>query len=141
MLIRVASSALFNGSLARDLFPEFTAHIWRDQKPFLRGEKYSTLSASAVEHIGFHFKPFFGAEGPEGSHCLFGLKGPLRHLLFHASTIWHGDPISDPNVIQVPARNTLIKLEQPLPFMMDGDILPDHREYSISSGPALEFVV
>jgi diacylglycerol kinase (ATP) len=140
LLSRTIFSILKGGFFARSFFSEFDVNIWRDQQPWLLETKVTNVSASATRHIGFHFKPYFGAEEAGGTFGVLIFKNLPRRLIFHLPKIYMGKPISDPTVLQVPAHDLLIKVNEPMRPMLDGDILKADQTFRIQNGPELTMV-
>ncbi len=140
LLSKTILSTVVKGSLASLFFEPFTVHVWRDEQPWLPDASVTNISASAIRHIGFHFKPYYGAE-QDGFFGVLIFRNSPRRLLFHLPKMFLGRPVTDSSVLQLPARRLLIKVDFPMRPMLDGDILKADTSFEISNGPELELVV
>ena len=140
MLTRTTVSALFGTSYSRTLFAPFVADIWKDQKPLQGRTPLTTISASAIRHIGFGFKPYAQAEGPTEEFGTLILQASPRSLVPHLRKIRRGLPIHGSSFEQSSAHEMRIELDRELSPMVDGDLLPPRKEFTLRSGPALDFV-
>jgi len=101
----------------------------------------TNISASVIRHIGFHFKPYFGAEEMDGVFGALVFRSLPRRLVFSLPAVYRGLPISDPDILQAPARELLIKVEEIMRPMLDGDILKGDTEFTVKADRNVEFVV
>jgi diacylglycerol kinase family enzyme len=134
-------SMAVNGHLARSFFADFEVSLFKDRKPWLLSRTVTNVSVSAVRHIGFHFKPYVGAEDESGTLGVLVFNRPPRRLLFHLPEMFAGKPVSDRDLHQVPAHELLVKLREPMRPMLDGDILKADREFLVKAGPSMEMIV
>jgi diacylglycerol kinase (ATP) len=141
LFLRTTASVLGRGSFASRLFEPFPARLRLDGRPCLDGTPVMTVSASAIRHIGFRFKPFHGAERPDGSFALLVLHAFPARLFLSLPRFFLGRPVVHPLVLQSPAHHVSLRLEGPLTPMLDGDLLAPGTDFEISAGPALEFVL
>ncbi|HLG19582.1 MAG TPA: diacylglycerol kinase family protein [Bdellovibrionota bacterium] len=141
LLAKTILSALVDGPFSKQMFPDFNASVWRDDQPFLQDATITNVAAASIRHIGFRFKPFFGAEQPDGEFGMLVFRTRPRSLLFHLPRLFTGKPVSDPNLIQLPAKSALVKLNSPQRPMLDGDLLNASKEFQLRSGPSVDFVV
>jgi diacylglycerol kinase family enzyme len=140
LLSRTILSMIGKGAFASSFFEEFKASVWKDEKPWLSDTTLTNLSASAIRHIGFHFKPYYGA-GENGMLGVLAFRDLPRRLLLHLPQIFFGRPVNDPSFLQVPARTLLIHVQTPMRPMLDGDILKADTSFDVRTGPELEMVV
>jgi diacylglycerol kinase (ATP) len=140
MLARTTISSLLGTSYARSIFPPFRARIRTDGKPFPGPLDVTTISASAVRHIGFGFRPFAQAEGPTGEFAALILRSSPTSLLRHFLAIRRGRPIRSRTIEQFAASELAIELESERTPMVDGDLLPPRKEFALRRGPAVDFV-
>ena len=141
LLTQTTLSALAGGPLSKAIFKEFTVNLWRDSQPLLQQAGVTNIAAASIRHIGFNFKPFWGAEEPGGGFGLLVFRKIPTRLLFHLPRFYLGKPVSDPSFLQLPAHDALIHVEHAMRPMLDGDLLNASKEFSIRSGPTLEWVV
>ncbi len=141
LLSQTIGSAMVGGEFSKSMFKKFPIHLWQDNKLLIQGSQVTTVSAATIRNIGFGFKPYYGAEDPDGRFGLLILKEPPRNLVFHLFQMYRGELIYDPTLLQLPSREVLVKTSTPMRPMLDGDILQAHKEFSISVGPSLDLIV
>jgi diacylglycerol kinase (ATP) len=140
MLTHATLSSIFRTPYARALFPTFRARLGKNGAPFSDPCPVTTVGASAIRHIGFGFKPFAHAEGPEGEFGALILRASPAALVPHLFAIRRGRPIRSRTIQQFSAASLRIELDSPLSPMVDGDLLPPRKEFALRRGPALDFV-
>ncbi len=141
LVTQTVLSAMVRGSLAETMFQPFPVSLWRDGQPWYSKRDVTNIAASTVRHIGFGFKPFYGAEGAPHEFGLLVFHTSPRSLLFDLPKMYRGEPISDPKIEQLPAKKVLIKLQKAMRPMLDGDLLKASKEFTISTGPSLDLVL
>jgi diacylglycerol kinase family enzyme len=140
MLTRTTLSSLLGTSYARSLFPPFPARVSKDGTTILDRVPVTTLSASAIRHIGFGFKPYAQAEGPAGDFGVLILHDSPRILVPHLWRLRRGTPIHGSLLRQFSAAEIRIEVDSELAPMVDGDILEPRKEFALRRGPALDFM-
>ncbi|MFH1262142.1 MAG: diacylglycerol kinase family protein [Pseudomonadota bacterium] len=139
MLTRISVSSLIGGSYAKELFPMFQASLRIDGQE-LPTEGVTTVSASAIRHLGFGFRPFPGAEGGDGAFGFLVLTDSPRAFLPHLCRLYRGKPIESPTLRQEVARELVIRTDREIVSMADGELFPPRKEFTLRVGPALDFV-
>ncbi len=132
-------SALINGPFAREMFARMGAEVWVNGKkwPF---QNYSAIYAGSVDRLGLNFRVFHYSEEPRKFHAVcFSI--PPRNILRHVPRMFMGLPGRCADMIEEPADEMLIKLDQAQPYTIDGDMLPPAQEISVKIGPRLQVVV
>lgn len=140
MLGRATISGLCKSSYAASLFPSFLANVSRGDRMVLSQAGVTTISASAIRHIGFGFHPYAQAEGSAGDFGALILRESPTSLLSSAGKIYRGAPIRSASILQFSAPELLIELHSELVPMVDGDLLKPRKEFALSRGPAVHFI-
>ena len=138
-LTRTILSALTNGKFARDLFMRYDAEVTVDGKkwPFAN---WSALYSGSIPIMGLKFKVFHYAEEFRKFHAV-GFSLPPRNVLRHVPNMFIGRPSQCNEMVEEPAQEMKILLEEPIPYTIDGDMLPPEREFNIKIGPRLKILV
>lgn len=132
-------SALINGKFARDMFARMEGEIWVDGKkwPF---KNYSAIYAGAVDRLGLKFRVFHYSGEARKFHAI-GFSTPPRNILRHVPNMFAGKPTTSEDLLEQPAEEMIIKLDQPQAYTIDGDMLPPAKEIVVKTGPRLSVVV
>jgi diacylglycerol kinase family enzyme len=138
-LTRVITSAIFNTPLACGLFDRYEAEVTVDGKrwPF---KNYSAIYAGSVDRLGLNFRVFHYSNQPGRFHAVsFSL--PPRNILRHVPKMFLGKPTGCDEMIEEPAKEMILRFEEPQSYTVDGDMLPPSREINVRMGPRLKVVV
>jgi diacylglycerol kinase family enzyme len=137
---RSVASVLTRGGLARELFAPFEAKLEADGEP-TGCERLTGLAASVVRDIGLGFKPFFLAgEDPQRFHWIStDSSGPGIALELPVAAL--GRTIPGGALRHQSAQRLRVRLPEPLPYTVDGDLFPPTSALEIESGPELRFLV
>lgn len=138
-LARSIGSALFNTAFSRGLFERFEAKVTVDGQhwPF---KNYSALYAGAVDRLGLGARVFHYSEVPGKFHGI-GFSTPPRNILRHVPRMVAGKAPRSDDLLEQPASQMRIELEEPIPYTIDGDMLPAVRDFKIQTGPCLQIIV
>lgn len=135
-----AVTSIARGSdLARELVRPFAAKVEVDGHAFPL-ERFTGMAAGALRTIGLGFRPFLSAGrtlgrfhwiGTEAGALGLGLELPWARLGIRppGSALRHAT-----------ATDVRVRLEQPQPYTIDGDLFPPATALAISAGPTLSFL-
>jgi diacylglycerol kinase family enzyme len=139
LLSRAILSALVNGKFARDLFARFDAEVSVDGKkwPF---KNWSAIFAGSIPIMGLKFKVFHFSQELQKFHAI-GFALPPRNVLRHIPRMYMGQPSPSDEIIESPAGEMLIETAEPIPYTIDGDMLPPQKKLRIRVGPRLKILV
>ncbi len=139
LLMRTVGSAIFRTAFARRLFRRFVGDVVVDGTTWARRD-FVTVMAATVPEIGLGFKPFYRhAELPDhfpllGIHC-----GPVG-VVADLPRIHRGRPMRRDKVINVIARETVLRGDEPFSYTIDGDVYTGATELSLGVGPRLRLI-
>ncbi|OGQ06644.1 MAG: hypothetical protein A3G32_01995 [Deltaproteobacteria bacterium RIFCSPLOWO2_12_FULL_40_28] len=139
-LIRSISSALINGHLARKMFARFDAEVVVNgtKWPFAN---YVALYTGSINQLGLNFRVYYLVDkNPDHFHAI-GFSLPPRSILKYLPKMYLGKPAGCPNMIEEPAKEMMIKLKNPLPYTIDGDMKPATDFFHITCGPKITVIV
>lgn len=138
-LVHSIASALVNGSFARKMFARYDAEVAVDGKrwPFAN---WSALYCGSIPILGLKFRVFHYSEAIGKFHAI-GFSLPPRNVLRHVDDMFFGKPSRSENLIEQPAQEMRIDLAEPMPYTIDGDMLPAEKSFRIRTGPRLKILV
>jgi diacylglycerol kinase family enzyme len=137
---RSAASVVLGGAFARSLFAPFDAKLEADGEPVER-ERLTGLAAAVVRDIGLGFRPFFLAgRDPDRFHWITtDSSGPGIVLELPAAAL--GRTLPGGPLRHARAHRLRIRLSDPLPYTVDGDLFPASGALELDAGPELHFLV
>jgi len=132
-------SAMMNGKFARKMFARFDAEVWIDGKkwPFAN---WSAVYAGSIPFLGLKFKVFHYAEEFRKFHAI-GFSLPPRNVLRHVPRMFVGKPPRCEDLVEAPAQEMRIEFAEPMPYTIDGDMLPPEKSIIVKTGPRLKILV
>jgi len=138
-LAQMIGSAAVNGPLACRLFERFDGEVRVNGQlwPF---RNYCAIFAGSVRYLGFGSQVFHFAGPPETFHAI-GLSLPPRGVLRHVPRMFLGRPARSPDILEEPAYEMTVKLEEPKGFIIDGEMHPPTDQFVVRSGPRLTVLV
>lgn len=139
MLCRSIGSALINGRFARGLFQRFEAHVEVDGRPW-PFQNWSALFSGSIPFLGLKFRVFRLAEEPGSFHAI-GISIPPRNVLKFVPYMFLGKKVPSDEIVEAPAREMIIQLNEPMGYTVDGDMLPPAQRIEIRTGPRLKIIV
>lgn len=135
-LAHSVSSAMTHGRLSQKLFERFDAEVSVDGKPWPFAN-YCSIFAASIRQFGMGFNVFYEMMRQNESFHAYGLSLTPRRLLPHLKKLHDGKPTGSDGILDAPAREMIIKLEKPLPYTIDGDMLEAADSFHITSGPEI----
>lgn len=138
-LLRAIASASLNGKYARDLFRRFDAEVTVDGErwPFAN---WSAVYAGAIPILGLKAKVFHLSEEYRRFHAV-GFSLPPRNVLRHVPRMYLGRPPRCDQMLEEPAQEMVIELAEPIPYTIDGDMLPPAKKITVKTGPRIKILV
>lgn len=138
-LVHSIASALVNGPFARKMFARYDAEVTVDGKkwPFAN---WSALYSGSIPILGLKFRVFHYSEAIGKFHAI-GFSLPPRNVLRHVDDMFFGKPSRSENLIEQPAQEMRIDLAEPMPYTIDGDMMPAETSFRIRTGPRLKILV
>lgn len=138
-LISSVFSAFFNGKIASRMFARVDAEVTVDgvRWPFAN---YSALFSGSIRQLGLEFNVFrHMLEQNEKFHAI-GMSVTPQALIPYLKRLHDGKPPESEDILDAAASEMHIKLEKPLPYTIDGDMLEPLDEFHVSVGPELTVV-
>ncbi len=139
-LAHAIGSALINGKTIQDMFKRFDAEVYADGKkwPFAN---YCALFTGSIRQLGLDFNVFHSMLTQNEKIHATGMSLSASELVWQVKRLHDGKPAIHPNIIEQAVDTLEIRLEKPMPYTIDGDMLPGLTEFKISAGPEVTVLV
>jgi diacylglycerol kinase family enzyme len=129
-------SGFSNGPYVRKLFERFDAEVIVNGKTWPYAN-YSALYAGSIRQLGLNFNVFHHMLRQNEQFHACGLSLPPRNIILYLKGMHDGKPSTCPHLIEGVADQMEIRLAKPLPYTIDGDMLPGADHFKITVGPEL----
>lgn len=130
-------SALFNTPYTRKMNARFDAEVIADGQVWPYAN-YSAIYAGSIRQFGLDFNNFHYMIAQNQKIHACAMSCQARTILPYVWKMRQGQVSGLPDLFEQPVTNFEIKLNQPLPYMIDGELLPPTDHYVISAGPELQ---
>lgn len=141
LLFSAMVSSAYNGRLARHLCERFDAKITVDGKEMPFGN-YMMIFAGTMETLGFNFRPLYRANSEAGKFQTVAISATARQLLLSSPNAFFARPSNSEHYCDEMGSRTVIELEKPLSYTVDGDIPESPADrIEITTGPELNCIV
>ena len=141
LLARASASALFNGRFVQHLCERFDAEISVDGKP-LPFKNYMMIFAGTMKTLGFNFRPLYRATSIEGQFQTVAISATGRQLVSTFPNAFFGRPSKSDHYADEMGKSTILKLERPMSYTIDGDFPESPADrIEITTGPLLSCIV
>ncbi len=138
-LVHSVGSALINGPFASKMFERFDGEVTVNGRkwPF---RNYSAIYSGSIEYLGLGFRVFYLARESQRFHAV-GFSLPPRSVLPYVPLMFLGRPSGCPDLVENEASEMIVRLAEPKPYTIDGDMHPATDLFEITSGPRLTIIV
>ena len=138
VVTKLASSALFGGTLARSVFAPFHGELCVDGDRIAQ-ESFTVLGAAGVREIGLGFAPFVSAgTDPERIH-LTTTKASAARISLELPALRSG--VGKTSLAHFPLREGEVALRTPLAWTLDAELFPPASHFDFGAGPALRVAI
>jgi diacylglycerol kinase family enzyme len=142
VLARVIASTAVGGPLMRRIQGPFQARVTVDGVTTWREERYFSVTAGTVEHIGLGFKPYYRARTARDHFHLLGLFGTAADYSLQLPRLYRGLPLPARITNDTLAREAVIEVPgDTLHHMIDGDLHSSPGPLRIKMGPRVQVIV
>ncbi|MCB0308304.1 MAG: hypothetical protein KDD48_02950 [Bdellovibrionales bacterium] len=139
MITMQTAQNIMNTRHQETMFSHFLASVVVDGVP-LKSEKYRTVSAACISHIGFGFHFFPDAQQNLEQLGAFILSGSSLGMVKKIVPLFMGKKSNGRDFLQIPFRTMHVDTLKPLRLMMDGELLETSNHFEFTIGPTLEFI-
>ncbi len=139
-LVHGIMSAIVEGKVIKDIFKRFDADV------FVNGQKwpfanYSAVFSASIRQLGLEFNVFRHMLNQNEKFSAIGMGISPHELLPQLKKLRDGKPTNSPHILDAAAETMEIYLKEPMPYTIDGDMLPATDTFKLSVGPELTVLV
>lgn len=138
---RVIGSAMIQGKTVKRLFKHFDATVTvnGERWPFAN---YNALFSGSMRQIGLNCNVFHHMLDRNDCFHAIGFSNRPYDVLPLLPKMVRGKPSGHPGILEAPATSMKIECEEPMPFMIDGDMMPEScQTFELELGPEVTVVV
>ena len=140
LLGKLILDALRHGTLHQDMIRPIPMEYQLDDG-LRRSASFHTLFCSFIEELSLRFRVFPRAGWDRSLFEAVMVDAPALQVACALHRIWAGSGRPIPGGCRTMARRLELRLEQPEPYTLDGEVYPPTDRFTISAGPELRFVV
>ncbi|MDA3862561.1 MAG: diacylglycerol kinase family protein [Deltaproteobacteria bacterium] len=133
--------AIRKNDRAFELIKPIEMEAFIDGKPYQDIDKLHTIFCSFVEEVALRFKCFPRSGWQKDKFESLFFKSGLIETLKAVPGLWLGSKSSNEKVERKMVSLLELKLKEPEPYTLDGDLYPPHSNFIIKPGPELKFVI
>jgi diacylglycerol kinase (ATP) len=139
-VIKTITSTIFHSKMARDIFKRFDAEVMVDGEkwPFAN---YASIFSSSISQAGLNFHVFHHMLTQNEKFHLMGISLDAWNVLPCLKRMHDGKPAGCSEILDAAASDVIIKLSEPMPYTIDGDMLEPLDTFHLSAGPEVTVLV
>ena len=139
LLARGAASVVVRGRLARWLSEPFygTAEVDGHTWPL---ERWMSVAAGTVDDLGVGFRPFYKAPRHPGRLHALGLGCRPWDVVRNLPRIYRAQPIAAEGVFERVGTELIIRSDEPINYMIDGDFHRGGQTLTVRTGPPVDII-
>lgn len=140
LLARAVASALVQGRFIRRLTAPWrgTAELDGRKWPL---ESWMTVAAGTVDDIGLGFRPFYRSVHHPGRMHVVGCAASPWELVRELPRIYRARPTQSEDILSEVCTELVLRSEQPIPYMIDGDFHRGGQTVTVRMGPPVDFII
>jgi len=139
-LVRGALSGVIGGSFAKQLMSPFKARVTVDGEVWERRE-FKAVLASSIEQLGLGFRPFTRCRETPGKFNLLAVIGSTPRFVMQLPRARVGKLMNPSVITSDVASDVLFESEEPIPFIIDGDMHHSEGPVRLSTVPRLRIII
>ncbi len=137
---RGIGSILVRGPLIRRVFRTARAKITIDGDPWLEGD-FASILGSNVEQLGFGVRPFVHCDSQNGAFHAIAIRGSAAAVVSALPGMRLGRPLPPKTYPDCVAKKMVIEAEEPIDYMVDGDLHSCGPKLTVETGPRVKIIV
>ncbi|EKD51224.1 MAG: hypothetical protein ACD_62C00305G0002 [uncultured bacterium] len=139
-LVASLLSGVVQGKTIKRMFKRFDADVFVDgvKWPFAN---YSALFTGSIRQLGLEFNVFRHMLTQNEKICAMGISANAGDLMPYLLNLREGKASGSPDVLDAAVDKMEIYLKEPLPYTIDGDMLPAIDKFIITAGPEVSVLV
>lgn len=140
LLLRVVFGHLINSRLACELCERYDAEIVADGSE-LGFKNYAFITAGTMDHFSFGIRPLYAARSRPGFFQLLGCSGTPRACALSIPRLLIRKSSRPETCRDVMAKEVVIKTNEPMTYMVDGDMQGAADTIHLKTGPRLTVII
>lgn len=133
-------SVAVRGALAKRMFRRFRGRVTVDGSMWPASD-FTGIVGSTIEQVGLGFRPFVRCDERPGTFHLLGIMAGAMGFAAELPAIRAGMPLNDQKILNGVYRNVVLEADEPLRYMLDGDLRDGATRLELGVGPRLRIVV
>ncbi len=139
-LATTVTSIVLGGGFQNGLFEPYLAEVIIADK-VLPWSKHNSVSCSTMESIGMGFKPYPRANEKPDMFQAAVLRIRPRAFVRMMSSFWFGKSVDHPDVHNALSDRVVIQAQNPLSYVLDGEIYHGTNRLEILTGPKIDVLM
>jgi diacylglycerol kinase family enzyme len=140
LLAQMGSSAIIRGPLMRRVFQPVEVTVRSNNQTWTE-RQFSAIAAGTLPDIGLGFRPFAQTEQHREQIQLLGFCGAPWTVVAALPKIRLARPIDRTDVHDVLTQSAHFTSENPISYMVDGDLYVGGNTLRLTTGPTVRFVI
>ena len=141
LMARAVVSVAIGGGLAKRLTQPFIGEVRVDGQLW-KPRRWIMVAAGTVDDIGLGFRPFWRAPLHLGRMHVVGSFGPsAMSIVRELWRIFRAQPPDGPDWAEEVARELVLRADEPIGYMIDGDFHRGGETVTVRIGPAVDIIV
>lgn len=133
-------SVATRGALAERMFRRFRGRVLVDGALW-PAQEFTGVVGSTIEQVGLGFRPFVRCDERPGAFHLLGITASAAGFAAELPKIRLGMPLCDRKILNAVCREVVFEAEEPLRYIIDGDLHEASNRLELGVGPRLRLVV
>ncbi len=133
-------STMMDGPMSQRLFKRFDAQVTVDGKSWPISN-YCAIVTGSIRQIGLGFNVFNTMITQNERIHILGVSTTPKEIISQIRRLRSGLPAIHPGMIENSALDIEIRCAEPMPYTIDGDLLPGETFFKISPGPELTVLI
>lgn len=140
-LARGIGSAAINGPMIQRMCARFNGSVELADGTVWADRDYFAIAGGTIDQIGLDFRPFYRfAERPNTFHILGIHTSPLG-FISQLPRVWRAQPMKPNHTYEAVTDRAIIRSQEPIRYMIDGDLHETGGELVVSCGPKVRIVL
>lgn len=141
-LLRAVGSALVRGEMIRRMARPFRGTVQLDDGTTWDERDYLAVAAGTIAHIGLNFKPFHRYDEKAGTFHILGIHTSPVRFVQDLPRIHRCQPMRPGKTYDALCGQVVVRgAEDPIRYMIDGDLHVAKGPLEVSIGPRVKLVV
>lgn len=139
-LVAGCTSVALRGEIAKRMFRRFKGKVTVDGQRW-PAQEFTGVVGSTIEQVGLGFRPFVRCDERPGAFHILGITASAVDFVLELPKIRLGMPLNDRKILNAVCREVVFDADEPLRFMIDGELHDGTHRLELGVGPRLRLVV